>query len=222
MNKKVSFPKIVDPKMLSTASHPQHLDGLAAEDLFADNTGITYRDYLALPGYIDFDSKDVNLESKLSREITLNLPFISSPMDTVTEAEMAISLSLMGGIGIIHYNNSQEEQLHIVEKVKRYKNGFILDPVVLSPEHKISDIDKIKRRYGFSGIPITQDGTRNTPLVGIVTNRDIDLETDRSITIRKLMSVDLVTAKEESTVNSLDLKEANQILKQSKKRKLPK
>lgn len=221
MNKKVSFPKIVDPKMLSTASHPQHLDGLAAEDLFADNTGITYRDYLALPGYIDFDSKDVNLESKLSREITLNLPFISSPMDTVTEAEMAISLSLMGGIGIIHYNNSQEEQLHIVEKVKRYKNGFILDPVVLSPEHKISDIDKIKRRYGFSGIPITQDGTRNTPLVGIVTNRDIDLETDRSITIRKLMSVDLVTAKEESTVNSLDLKEANQILKQSKKRKLP-
>ena len=195
---------------------PIPIDGISAKELFGSDTGVTYRDYLALPGYIDFHPSDVNLESKLSRDIHLNHPFISSPMDTVTESKMAIALALLGGLGIIHYNNQLKEQVRLVEQVKRYENAFIRDPIVLSPEHKISDIDAIKERYGFSGIPITEDGTRNSRLLGIVTNRDIDLESDRLLPIYKVMSTDIVSAKE-----GIELSEANKILKKSKKGKLP-
>ena len=194
----------------------EEMDGISAQELFSGDTGVTYRDYLALPGYIDFQPTDVNLQSKLSREITLNHPLVSSPMDTVTESKMAIALALLGGIGIIHYNNSLKEQVRLVEQVKRYENAFIRDPLILSPEHKISDVDAIKQRYGFSGIPITEDGTQNSRLLGIVTNRDIDLESDRELPIRKVMSTELVSAEE-----GTGLGEANEILKKSKKGKLP-
>ena len=136
-------------------------------------------------------------------------------MDTVTESDMAISLALLGGIGIIHYNNTIEEQSAQVEKVKRYKNGFIVDPIVLSPQHSIKDLDRIKQKYGFSGIPITEDGTRNSRLMGIVTNRDVDLEKNRNIRLEDVMTCDLITARE-----GMGLQDANQILKRSKKGKL--
>ncbi len=192
------------------------LDGVSAEQLFSSNAGITYRDYLVLPGYIDFHPREVNLTSRLTREIFLQTPFVSSPMDTVTNARMAIALALLGGIGILHYNNSIEEQVAEVETVKRFKNSFITDPIVLSPQHRISDLDKIKARYGFSGIPITEDGTHKSRLLGIVTNRDVDLEADRSISLQQVMTTDLITAPE-----GLELSEANQLLKESKKGKLP-
>ncbi len=191
-------------------------DGISARQLFNANAGITYRDYLVLPGYIAFHPSTINLQTKLTREITLQQPLISSPMDTVTESEMAIAQALLGGMGIIHYNNTPNAQVQLVKKVKRYKNGFIVDPIVLSPQHKITDIDKIKQSYGFSGIPITQDGTRETPLVGIVTNRDIDLQRDRNILIKDVMTTELITANE-----GMGLIDANQILQKSKKGKLP-
>ncbi len=200
------------PVKLSTDA----MDGVSARQLFGSDTGITYRDYLVLPGYIDFHPREVSLETKLTRDISLKQPLVSSPMDTVTEADMAIAMALLGGIGIIHYNNTLKEQVRLVEKVKRYKNGFIVDPMVLSASHTIADIDEIKRRYGFSGIPITEDGSRHSRLVGMVTNRDIDLEKDRSILLSQVMTKNLITAQE-----GMELAEAYQILKKSKKGKLP-
>jgi IMP dehydrogenase len=192
------------------------LDGLDAETLFGAGAGFAYDDLIVLPGYIDFAAADVRLETSFTRNIRLKRPLVSSPMDTVTEATMAIYLALLGGIGIIHYNNSIEEQVQMVRRVKRYENGFITEPVVLSPEHTIADVDDIKARHGFSGIPITEDGTLKGRLVGIVTNRDLDFEKDRSRPLRAVMSTELITAPQGVT-----LSEANKILRASKKGKLP-
>jgi IMP dehydrogenase len=189
---------------------------MTAEQLFDRGSGYTYDDFILLPGHIDFSADDVTLETQLTRRIRLKTPLVSSPMDTVTESEMAISMALQGGIGIIHYNNSVEEQQEQVSKVKRYKNGFISDPLVLSPQHRIRDIDEVKKKYSFSGIPITEDGRMGSKLLGIVTNRDIDFIQDRDKPLSEVMTRDLVVAKEGCT-----LEEANEILKESKKGKLP-
>lgn len=192
-------------------------DGLSGEELFSkQNVGLTYRDFLVLPGYIDFNPSEVDLETKLTKNITIKRPLISSPMDTVTENEMAVAQALMGCIGIIHYNNTLDEQVDQVRKVKRYENGFISDPIVLGPNNRISDLDEIKASHGFSGIPITEDGSFNSKLIGMVTNRDVDFERDRSLTLGSLMTQDLITARE-----GVSLLEANEILKKSKKGKLP-
>ena len=192
------------------------MDGFSASELFSSVRGLTYDDIIILPGYIDFLPDEVSLTTKLTRNITLRRPFVSSPMDTVTESKMAIYMALLGGIGIIHNNNTIEEQVEEVKKVKRFENGFIFDPVVLSPEHTIYDIDKIKEKYGFSGIPITEDGTLNSRLVGIVTNRDIDFEEDRSKKLREVMTTNLIVAP-----YGISLREANKILREKKIGKLP-
>jgi len=191
-------------------------NGLSAETLFNSQDGLTYKDYLILPGYIDFTPEDVSLETKISRNITIKTPILSSPMDTVTEHKMAIGLSLIGGLGIIHSNNSMDVQINEVERVKRYENGFITDPIVLSPDQTIRNVIEIKQKYGFSGIPITENGKINGKLVGIVTNRDFDFEKDYNKKIDQIMSRDLVTAYE-----GISLADANEILKNSKKGKLP-
>jgi len=191
-------------------------DGFSAEEIFTQPTGYAYNDFIILPGFIDFAPDDVILETNLTRNIKIKSPFISSPMDTVTEAEMAIGLALWGGIGIIHYNNTIEQQVEEIRKVKRYENGFINNPLVLSPKHRVSDIDMIKARYNFSGIPITEDGHLNSRLVGIVTNRDIDFEKERTKTLAEVMTTDLLTAEE-----GITLSDANKILRASKKGKLP-
>jgi IMP dehydrogenase len=191
-------------------------DGFSAEEIFTTPTGYAYNDFIILPGYIDFAPDDVSLETNLTRNIKLKSPLVSSPMDTVTEAEMAIALALWGGIGIIHYNNTIQQQADLVSRVKRYENGFINKPLVLSPQHKISDVDMIKARYNFSGIPVTEDGKLNSRLVGMVTNRDIDFEKDRTKTLSEVMVKDLLTARE-----GITLSEANNILRASKKGKLP-
>lgn len=191
-------------------------DGLSGEQLFSAQIGLTYRDFLVLPGYIDFNPSDVNLESKVSRNITIKRPLISSPMDTVTESAMAIALALQGGLGIIHYNNSITEQVNFVRKVKRYENGFITDPIILGPENTIEDLDDIKDKFGFSGIPITEDGSFNGKLIGIVTNRDIDFEPNRKVKLGSVMTTNLVTAPV-----GISLREANNILRVKKVGKLP-
>jgi len=191
-------------------------DGLSAEELISKERGLTYNDFIILPGYIDFAVEDVDLESNLTRDITIKRPLISSPMDTVTESRMAIVLALLGGIGIIHYNNTVEEQAELVKKVKRFENGFITDPVVLSPENTIADIDVIKERHGFSGMPITENGKLYSKLVGIVTNRDIDFEPNRNTKLKDVMTAEVLTARK-----GISLAEANEILKKSKKGKLP-
>ena len=191
-------------------------DGLSAAELFGSGRGLTYDDFIVLPGYIDFQASDVELETHVTRNITIKRPIVSSPMDTVTEWKMAAYLALLGGIGIIHYNNSVEAQAEHVTKVKRFENGFIMDPVVLSPMHTVLDVDAIKVEQGFSGIPITEDGTLGSKLVGIVTNRDVDFEKRRSRPLSEVMTTELVTADKTVTLH-----DANQILKKSKKGKLP-
>lgn len=192
------------------------LDGLDAATLFGAGLSLTFDDLIVLPGYIDFPAAEVRLDTYLTRNIRIKRPLISSPMDTVTESGMAIGLALLGGIGILHYNNTIPEQVEMVRKVKRFENGFITDPVVLSPHHTIADVDAIKAKHGFSGIPITEDGTLATRLVGIVTNRDIDFEKDRTRPLREVMSTDLVTAPQ-----GISLSQANHILRTSKRGKLP-
>jgi len=191
-------------------------DGFSAEEIFTKMTGQAYNDFIVLPGYIDFNPEDVVLESNLTRNIKLKSPLVSSPMDTVTEHKMAIGLALQGGIGIIHYNNTIAEQAEEVKKVKRFENGFIVDPMVLSPDNTIHDIEMIKAKYGFSGIPITEKGTLDSKLLGIVTNRDIDFEPDRTKKLSQVMTRDILTAHK-----GVSLSEANNILKESKKGKLP-
>ena len=111
--------------------------------------------FSCLAGHIDFSASSVSLETRITRNVTLKTPFLSSPMDTVTETETAIAMALLGGMGVIHHNMSPSLQAEMVRKVKKYENGFITDPVCLKPDHCVADVLDIKESFGYSGIPIT-------------------------------------------------------------------
>lgn len=132
-------------------------DGISVRDLMDSKTngGLTYNDFLMLPGYIGFPASTVDLRSKITRNITLRTPFTSSPMDTVTETDMAIHMALLGGVGVIHHNCGVEEQAEMVRKVKRFENGFILDPVVIGPNTTVAEAQALKEKWGFGGFPVT-------------------------------------------------------------------
>lgn len=144
-------------KAVEYLSQYSEKDGLSVSQLMDSKTrgGLTYNDFLVLPGKIEFPSSDVSLKTKLTKNITLNTPFVSSPMDTVTESSMAIYMALLGGIGFIHHNCSAEEQAAMVKKVKKFENGFINDPIVLSPKSSVSEAKALAEKFGFSGFPIT-------------------------------------------------------------------
>lgn len=132
-------------------------DGLDINSLLDSHKhgGLTYNDFLVLPGYVGFPASDVNLESPVTKRVSLKTPFVSSPMDTVTEHEMAIGMALQGGLGVIHHNCTAEEQAEMVQKVKRYENGFILDPIVLSKHQTVYDVRALREEWGFGGFPVT-------------------------------------------------------------------
>jgi len=179
---------------------------------------MTYNDFLILPGFIDFPAEAANCEVQITKNFKIKNPFISSPMDTVTETDMAISMALMGGLGVIHNNCSIEEQASMVRKVKSFENGFILDPICLGPDNVVKDVVDIKRKFGFCGIPITEDGKMKSKLLGIVTLRDIDFLQGDGLDkkLSEVMTTNLITAKD-----GISLHEANEILRKSKKGKLP-
>ncbi|AMD22134.1 HGL206Cp [Eremothecium sinecaudum] len=193
-------------------------DGLSAEQLMDSSIrgGLTYNDFLMLPGKIEFTSSDVKLTSRLTKKIKLNTPLVSSPMDTVTEAEMAIHMALMGGIGIIHHNCTPEEQAAMVKKVKKYENGFINSPIVISPKVTVGEAKMMKAKYGFAGYPVTDNGDVGGKLLGIITSRDVQFIEDDSLSVSEIMTTDVVTGKK-----GLTLEEGNLILKKTKKGKLP-
>ncbi|KAJ9666285.1 inosine-5'-monophosphate dehydrogenase [Coniosporium apollinis] len=193
-------------------------DGIDVKTLIDSEThgGLTYNDFLILPGYIGFAASQVTLDTPVTKRITLKTPFVSSPMDTVTEHNMAIHMALLGGLGVIHHNCSAEEQAEMVRKVKRFENGFILDPIVISPKTTVGEAKALKEKWGFGGFPVTEDGKLRSKLVGIITPRDIQFHADLDDPVTAVMSTDLVTAPE-----GVDLLEANSILSKSKKGKLP-
>lgn len=132
-------------------------DGLDIKSLIDSSNfgGLTYNDFLILPNLISFPASAVNLETKLTKKITLKSPFLSAPMDTVTEENMAIHMSLLGGIGIIHHNCTAEEQAEMVRKVKKFENGFINDPMVIDPETTVAQVKNMKTLLGFTSFPVT-------------------------------------------------------------------
>ena len=174
--------------------------------------GITFDDVLLEPGYSDIVPKDVDVKTRLTRKIRLNLPILSSPMDTVTESDLAIALAQEGGMGIIHKNMSISEQTREVDKVKRSENGIIFDPITLPPNETVGNARKIMEENKVSGVPITVDGY----LKGILTRRDLKFLEDNSQLISEVMSKDnLITAAESTT-----LEDAERILTKNKVEKL--
>ena len=175
--------------------------------------GLTFDDVLLIPAESNVLPADIDLHTRLTRKITLNIPVVSAAMDTVTESRMAIALAREGGLGIIHKNMSIGAQAEQVDMVKRSENGVITNPFFLGPGHTLAEADELMAKYRISGVPICDNGK----LIGIITNRDMKFETDMSQLIDNVMTKDnLVTAPEGTT-----LQEAREILRRHKIEKLP-
>ena len=175
--------------------------------------GLTFDDVLLVPAKSDVLPKDVDISTNLTRDIKLNVPIMSSGMDTVTDAPMAIAVAREGGIGVIHKNMSIAEQAREVDKVKRSEHGIIIDPIFLHPDNILADANELMGKYRISGVPITVNGK----LVGIITNRDMRFEEDMSRRIGDTMTREnLVTAPVGTS-----LAEAREILRRHRIEKLP-
>ncbi len=154
--------------------------------------GFTFDDLLLVPAYSSILPHQVDVRTRLSRNIHLNIPIVSAAMDTVTEAETAITMARQGGLGFIHKNLSVERQALEVEKVKKSESGMIIDPVTIAPDRKISDVLKIMKEHRISGVPVVREGS----LVGIITNRDLRFETNLDQKVEAVMTKErLATAK---------------------------
>ena len=158
---------------------------------------LTFDDVLLVPGYSEVVPRDTELSSRLTREIELNIPFVSSAMDTVTEARLAISIAQAGGIGIIHKNMTVQEQARQVRAVKKFESGVIADPITVSPRASIREVIELTREHDISGVPVV-DGQE---LVGIVTNRDLRFETHYDAPVASAMTPKekLVTVRESAS-----------------------
>ena len=184
-----------------------HLDKIVGE-------GLTYDDVLLVPAFSEVLPREVNIQTKFTRNITINVPIVSAAMDTVTESKMAIAMAQEGGIGVLHKNMSIEKQAMKVRKVKRAESGMIIDPVTLPLNSFVRDAKASMQEFGIGGIPIVD---KDGKLIGIVTNRDLRFEKNNDRPITEVMtSKNLVTVAEGTS-----LEQAEDILQENKIEKLP-
>ncbi len=176
--------------------------------------GLTFDDVLLIPAHSEILPKDTKLNTKFSKNITINIPIVSAAMDTVTEAGLAIALAREGGIGVIHKNMSIEEQAHEVKKVKRAENVMINEPIAITKDKKVKDVLNLMSDYKIGGIPVVDDQQK---LIGIVTNRDLRFENNIERPVEEVMTKESII----TTSRETNLKEAAQILQKHKIEKLP-
>ncbi|PYR00021.1 MAG: IMP dehydrogenase [Acidobacteria bacterium] len=179
-------------------------------------TALTFDDVLLVPRHSDVVPTQVDVTTRLTRNIRLSVPLLSAAMDTVTESRLAIAMAQQGGLGVIHKNLSIEEQASEVDRVKRSESGMIVDPITLSPANRIHEALDLMKKYSISGVPITEDGSKEGRLVGILTNRDLRFETNTSREISEVMTRDpLITVPVGTTLDA-----AREILHHHKVEKL--
>src|SRR6266481_2247257 len=179
-------------------------------------TALTFDDVLLVPQHSTVLPYQVDVSTRLTRHIRLNVPLVSAAMDTVTESRLGIAMAQHGGLGIIHKNLSIEEQASEVDRVKRSESGMIVNPITLAPENKIYEALELMKKYRISGVPITDDGSKEGRLVGILTNRDLRFETNITRPIADIMTHEnLITVPVGTTLDA-----AREILHQHKVEKL--
>ena len=179
-------------------------------------TALTFDDVLLVPQHSTVLPTQVDVSTRLTRNIRLNVPLLSAAMDTVTESSLAIAMAQLGGLGVIHKNLSVQEQASEVDRVKRSESGMIVNPITLAPAHRIYEAQELMQKYRISGVPITEDGSKEGRLVGILTNRDLRFETNVQRPISEVMTKDpLFTVPVGTTLD-----EARAILHQHKVEKL--
>jgi IMP dehydrogenase len=179
-------------------------------------TALTFDDVLLVPQHSTVLPTQVDVSTRLTRNIRLNVPLLSAAMDTVTESSLAIAMAQHGGLGVIHKNLSIEEQASEVDRVKRSESGMIVNPITLGPSNRIHEAEELMKKYRISGVPITDDGSKEGRLVGILTNRDLRFETNVNRSIAEVMTKDpLYTVAVGTTLD-----EAREILHQHKVEKL--
>ena len=191
-------------------------DGQSSPDnsRFPDSAmALTFDDVLIRPGPSDVLPNEVQVGSKVTKSISVNIPILSSAMDTVTESRLAIAMAQAGGIGVIHRNMDAELQAAEVAQVKKFESGMVVNPVTTNPDARLADALNLMARYSISGIPVVEPGSGR--LVGIVTNRDVRFATNESQPVSELMTKDLVTVKD-----NVDMEEAKRLLHQHRIEKL--
>ena len=174
---------------------------------------LTFDDVLLVPSYSEVIPSATNVKTKLTKNIDLNIPLVSASMDTVTESQLAISIALKGGIGIVHKNMSVDDQSEEIRRVKRSQSGMIKDPITMDKEASVKDALQIMKKHRIGGIPIINS---NKELIGIVTNRDLRFQKDSSQKLSRIMTKNVVTAK-----MGISLDDAEKVLKKHKIEKLP-
>src|SRR6187397_2714241 len=179
-------------------------------------TALTFDDVLLVPQHSTVVPTQVDVSTRFTRNIRLNVPLVSAAMDTVTESALAIAMAQLGALGIIHKNLSIAEQASEVDRVKRSESGMIVNPITLSPEHRIYEALELMRKYRISGVPITEGGRKEGRLVGILTNRDLRFETNVERPIADIMTREnLITVPVGTTLDA-----AREILHRHKVEKL--
>src|SRR5438128_1321276 len=179
-------------------------------------TALTFDDVLLVPRHSDVLPNQVDVSTRLTRNIRLNVPIVSAAMDTVTESSLAIAMAQQGGLGVVHKNLSIEEQATEVDRVKRSESGMIVNPITLSPTHRIYEALELMKKFSISGVPITEDGSKEGRLVGILTNRDLRFETNVTRPIGDIMTREnLITVPVGTTLDA-----AREILHRHKVEKL--